>query len=266
MIHAALRRCNALPSIFPANGGGITLQFQTVPMHRQFSTAIQQQHWIDKMFPGVRDWLEAKNREFWFRGLEERCRRHHLLQGREIFLRTAVESEYQHVYNRHTHQIVDSRSKQHLSVAALAVASHKVLLSFIRDEIEVLKMINDHMGAHTAPALIFLMRMASWLQRDPYASLVSRLRGLKLDYGLGFASTLHIVDQPHHQASLTIAKCFYREIFEEENVVQLARCCCCSVDRVWLEGAKLNHVFAGLVDSMASGDKKCCFVVKKIEN
>ena len=104
------------------------------------------------------------------------------------------------------------------------------------------------------------MKVTSWLQRDNYKSLVSRLRGLKLDYGRGFTSDL--IQSPQY-SSLTITSCFYKNLFDAEEVPQLTAACCCSQDKVWLEGAPKKGVAAGLISSMAYGDKECCFFVQK---
>lgn len=29
-----------------------------------------QQHWLDRRFPGLREWLDAKNRRWWLKGLQ----------------------------------------------------------------------------------------------------------------------------------------------------------------------------------------------------
>ena len=35
----------------------------------------QQQHWLDRHFPGVRHWLDDKNRKWWIKGLvQARCK------------------------------------------------------------------------------------------------------------------------------------------------------------------------------------------------
>ena len=33
-----------------------------------------EQHWLDRRLPGAREWLEAKNRAWWIKGIEWRCR------------------------------------------------------------------------------------------------------------------------------------------------------------------------------------------------
>jgi hypothetical protein len=105
-----------------------------------------------------------------------------------------------------------------------------------------------------------MMKMVAWLQRDSYISLVNRLRALKLDYGKGFSTDLI---QGPEQSSLTVSSCFYQALFELEEVPQLTSACCCSQDRVWLEGAPRKGVNAGLESSLAQGDGCCRYVVQK---
>lgn len=106
----------------------------------------------------------------------------------------------------------------------------------------------------------FLMKMVAWLQQDSYISLVNRLRALKIDYGKGFTTEL---TQGPEQSLLKISSCFYQTIFQREEVPQLTSACCCSQDRVWLEGAPRTRVYAGLESSIAQGDTCCKFLVKR---
>ena len=104
------------------------------------------------------------------------------------------------------------------------------------------------------------MKMVAWIQRDSYTSLVNRLRALKLDYGKGFDTELK---QHPTRSSLIIYSCFYHRLFESEDVPQLTLACCCSQDRVWLEGAPRKGVNAGLERCIAQGDPCCTFFVEK---
>jgi hypothetical protein len=125
-----------------------------ISQHHYSTNATQYDHWLDR-FSGLRDWLESQNRHWWIKGLiEARCKQHHQLEGRESMLRSALESEYHRLFTRHSDMIIDSRARTHLSVACLALATHKTLLSFLRDEEEVMEIIRDHMGARTTPALV----------------------------------------------------------------------------------------------------------------
>jgi hypothetical protein len=104
------------------------------------------------------------------------------------------------------------------------------------------------------------MKATSWLQRDSYATLVRRLQGLALDYGNSFVTELA---RGPNTSSLKVHSCLYQQVFEAEGLPQLTSCCCCTQDRVWLEGATLKGVHAGLQSSIADGDSVCCFVVHK---
>lgn len=106
------------------------------------------------------------------------------------------------------------------------------------------------------------MRMVGWIQRDHYSALLSRLRGLRLDYGRAFETDLSLGP---NASSLTVTSCFYRNLFEAESQPQLTACCCCSQDRVWLERAPQRGVSAKLVSSMAEGGERCCFLVAKTQ-
>ena len=156
-----------------------------------------------------------------------------------------------------------------MQVAALALATHRALLPFLRDEAEVLRIVQEHAGARTRGLLVALLRLTSWLHWDPFASLAARLRGLQADYGAGFRTALEQEAGPPGGAapramSLRVTSCFYRELFEEEGAPALAAAACCSQDRVWLEGAAYAGVHAGLTSCMARGDEACCFRVERV--
>ena len=117
--------------------------FRNNPHNTAFSTTSSHDHWIDR-FTGVRDWLEDATRRWWIKGLvEARCKQHHQLEGRELIIRQSLETEYERLFKFHEDRIVDSRSRTHLSVACLAMATHKTMLSFLRDEGEVMSAYED---------------------------------------------------------------------------------------------------------------------------
>ena len=186
-------------------------------------------------------------------------RQYHQLEGREAELRRFIETEYQAALQRHAGRAVDERAETHLQVAALALASHKALLPYLRNEGEVLQVsrlagwsagkqaagrfcllplllppqlpltptcaashprrrrnrrrrrfpppplpspqiIQEHMGGRTAALLRFLLAVTKFLQRDGYAALTARLRGLQWDMGAGFASQLQLGDSEVRQS------------------------------------------------------------------
>ena len=56
-----------------AQGG--TAQPQRLPPPALPPPSAQQQHWLDRHFPGVRHWLDEKNRKWWIKGLvQARCK------------------------------------------------------------------------------------------------------------------------------------------------------------------------------------------------
>lgn len=156
-------------------------------------------------------------------------RQYHQLEGRESELRRLIEAEYLATLCRWagSRHAVDERAETHLQVAALALASHKALAPWLRDEAEVLQVgrgpcvrgraahcmpccparhgpphlacppppaqiIREHMGGRTHAALRFLLRATRLLHRDPYAVLQGRLRALQWDLGRGFESRLEL--------------------------------------------------------------------------
>lgn len=243
--------------------GNIYAMTAKSPLHILFfSTASPSTyHWLDRI-PALRDWLDEQNRRWWIQGLvTARCRQHHQLEGRQELLQHSVQTEFARLRAKHKDRIVDSRSQTHLTTGCLALATHKTLLPFLRDETLVLDIIREHMGSQTAPALVLLMKLTSWLQRDPYGTMVTRLRGLSLDYGKGFTTSLDIGPR---RSELVIKSCFYKQLMDSEDTPQLAQCCCCSQDRMWLEEAPHHGVTAGLAQCQALGDSQCCFWVEKV--
>lgn len=49
----------------------------------------------------------------------------------------------------------------------------------------------------------FLLKYVMYLSRDPFASAVRRLRGLRLDYGTGFQAELHEAKRLQFYAAFT---------------------------------------------------------------
>ena len=104
------------------------------------------------------------------------------------------------------------------------------------------------------------MKVTAWMQRDKYAALVSRLTALERDYGAAFKNEFH---SGNRSTSLIIHTCFYKQLYEAEEVPQLLSCSCCSIDRVWLEGAPGAGVTGKLTRSQAAGSNCCQFWIEK---
>ncbi|KAL4446779.1 hypothetical protein ABPG77_008023 [Micractinium sp. CCAP 211/92] len=222
------------------------------------SPADSSKHWLDRHLPGLRLWLEDKNRFWWIKGVVVRCREHHQLEGREQEVRQAIEAAYQAALLRHQAAAVDERAETH--VACLVLATHKALLPWLRDEREVLKIIAEHMGGRTSSLLRFLLAATKFLHRDGYAAMTARLRGLRADLGQGFAAQVVLGEE---ESSLTITRCLYHDVFEAEGQPQLAACCCCTQDQVWFE-PKYRGVEAGRTSAISAGDPCCRFSVRRV--
>lgn len=113
-------------------------------------------HWLDRLFHGaLRDYLEDAMRRWWIHGLvTERCNSYKELQGIETkWLKEALERQFQMYLDKYADRVVDSRSRLHVSVASLVLASNACLKPFLKDEYLIKKIISEHMGSRTAPAL-----------------------------------------------------------------------------------------------------------------
>ena len=69
-----LRTCRAarLPVFEAQTRANYTDKEQSQP--QSSSVKPEQQHWLDRRFPGLREWLEAKNRRWWLKGMSAWCR------------------------------------------------------------------------------------------------------------------------------------------------------------------------------------------------
>ena len=148
------------------------------PWRRTYSsTPSNHRHWLDR-FSSLRDWLDTANRRYWFHAvIRGRTAVTPQLEGREEILQSVLEREYQRLWERHApKEVMDSRSKIHCANACLAVATHRALLPFLRDERQVLEAINAHMGAHVAPALRCVKRLLVYCSSaTDYTSCVKKL-------------------------------------------------------------------------------------------
>ncbi|KAL3141996.1 hypothetical protein ABBQ32_004639 [Trebouxia sp. C0010 RCD-2024] len=229
---------NTFRSAFPLNPSG-NYDVVTPVAHRTLSSkdtptdthsSPSRQHWLDRRFPGLREWLEAKNRRWWLKGLQAWYRKYPALQGSEQQLQSLTEQTWQQLYAKHKSRLSDERSETHLQVACLVLATYKTLLPYIKNHEELTDIVRAHMGEQISPALRFLLRSTLYLSPNPYKTMANRLKGLQQDYGKGFDTDF---TDAAGQSSLQIKSCFYHDVFAAEGVPQLALCCCCSQDRIW---------------------------------
>ena len=113
-------------------------------------------HWLDHLFHGaLRDYLEDAMRRWWIHGLiTDRCNSYKELQGIETqWLKEALERQFHKYQDKYADRVVDSRSRLHVSIASLVLASNACLKPFLKDDSLIEKIISEHMGSRTAPAL-----------------------------------------------------------------------------------------------------------------
>ncbi|KAK9810640.1 hypothetical protein WJX73_006470 [Symbiochloris irregularis] len=213
-------------------------------------------HWLDQRFPGLRQWLDRKNRTWWLKGIQARCREYPQLQGQESYVALLVERAYTDLAAKHKHLSIDSRSQTHLQVACLVLATQKVMQPYLRDSREVARILHAHMGDHTSPVLRFLLRSTLFLSRDPYALALRRLKALQLDYGKAFQSQLNLTSD--RSAELQIDRCFYADIFNAEDASELLSTCCCSQDKVWFDTLDSRGVTFQQSSWIGHDASKCC--------
>ena len=119
-----------------------TFSSEGTPSDNQKRTLPSRQHWLDRRLPGLREWLDAKNRKWWLKGMQAwcgyensrtssrcdhlsqigqhqvtvQCRKYPALQGYEQQLQALIEQTYQQFYAKHTGRMSDERSETHLQV------------------------------------------------------------------------------------------------------------------------------------------------------
>lgn len=220
-------------------------------------------HWLPTR---ARVWLDEKSREWWFRGLDARCRDRLELYGREEELRRLVEDARVEYETKHAKRAVDERAKTHLQAASLALATYRKLLPWYRgNQTKVLEVIKEQMGERTSPMVRTLLRLTNYVSTDKYQLTTRRLELMLMDYGLGFHSQFSKSDEA---AEVRIHSCFYHDIFAEEGAPELTSCCCCSVDRMWFDwlDPKKHGLEFESGESLAQGDKQCIFRIQKVHN
>ena len=257
-------------------------------------------HWLDRLSPRIQAQLERYARQLWFKSIVEARRRPgqdlEMLQGVSdgVALRAQLEERYLAYYSKHARPQMDGRTTQHVSTAALCLATYHALSPYALGRIQcrqsrrlsghslpispstpssysrsslsrpfaryipkerLLDIIGEQSGAR-GNATRFLVRATSFMQT--YASLQQRLRLLQMDRGSeGFDGRLELDD---HLSTLRFSRCLYADIFEEEEKLELLDCVCCKADAFWLTGQRKYK--AGLRDgSKASGGKDCLFYV-----
>ena len=79
--------------------------------------------------------------------MQDRCRTHPSLKDREDDILNAMQREVSTITDRYQHLETDSRSHTNIQIAAQTLATHKVLLPYVRNENEVMQMLKEQNGA-----------------------------------------------------------------------------------------------------------------------
>mmetsp|Transcript_5645 Transcript_5645/g.16130 ORF Transcript_5645/g.16130 Transcript_5645/m.16130 type:complete len:368 (+) Transcript_5645:272-1375(+) len=225
------------------------------------STSDVKAHWLERRFPGAHDWLQRNTRKLWLRGIKARCRQLPQLVGNEALVMRLVEEKYQDILGRNQGRAVDGQSKTHLQVASLLLATYKTLSPWIRNDEELLKLLHEHVSGQSRFPIRLLLRWSLLLTRRPYEMQTRRLQALQMDQGTAFKSKLL---KGSRQSTLRIERCFYRDMFQEEGVPQLATCTCCSADAVWFEDLERHGVSFEQPRCLLRGDQCCELRVRNL--
>ena len=213
-------------------------------------------HWLDRLSPRLHAQLERYARQWWFQSLVDARRRpgqdlERVTDG--LALRAQLEQHYELYLSKHSRAHMDGRTRQHVSTAALCLATYHCLSPHVPKD-RLLDIIREQSGG-SGTVVRFLVRATSFLQT--YGSLQQRLGLLQLDRGQeGFESQLSL---DSHMSTLRFSRCLYEDIFEKEEKRDLLGCVCCAADGFWLTGQRFK---AGLKEpSKAKGSSDCVFYV-----
>lgn len=87
-------------------------------------------HWLDRLSPRIQAHLERYARQWWFKSIVEARRR----PGQDLegvsdgmALRAQLEEHYKAYFRKHARPQMDGRMTQHVSTAALCLATYHVL-------------------------------------------------------------------------------------------------------------------------------------------
>jgi hypothetical protein len=88
--------------------------------------------------------------------VQDRCRSHISLKDREEDILKAMQREASAVTERYQHLETDSRSRTNIQIAAQTLATHKVLLPYVKNENEVMQMLKEQNGAKSEEGIRYV--------------------------------------------------------------------------------------------------------------
>lgn len=99
-----------------------------------------------RYLPAMKKWVDDQVSWGWKKSIEDRCKQHPALQGKQDDILPALERELSVLKQRYSHLDTDSRSHTNVLVACMTLATHKVLLPYVRNEPELLQMLLEQNG------------------------------------------------------------------------------------------------------------------------
>lgn len=94
----------------------------------------------------MKKWVDDQVSWGWKKSIEDRCKQHPALQGKQDDILPALERELSALRERYSHLDTDSRSHTNVLIASMTLATHKVLLPYVRNEPELLQMLLEQNG------------------------------------------------------------------------------------------------------------------------
>jgi L-2-amino-thiazoline-4-carboxylic acid hydrolase len=146
-----------------------------------------------------------------------------------------VEAGTLRVVEAHLHRAVDDRAAVHLHTAALAIATHRVLIARIRDSSRVMNMLRGAFGAG-ADVEADAKLPGYWVGKAGLMFTFDRMAGVRRmtsnamsDFGKAFVIA-RTDDEAASEHRLTVSTCLYADICRQEGVPGLTGIFC-SLDR-----------------------------------
>lgn len=204
----------------------------------------------------------------------------------------SIETDVRKICNKHIDTIIDDRAAVHLHNCALAIATHRVLSPYIKNQIRLNNIIRAGFGAMpiSDPALsdeanraaksVVKLRPDYWISRfallfswDKMAAVRKMTANMAADFGATFETHTPEVSntesqRPEHR--LIVTKCYYDRICREEGLAHLTRIFCALDRALFVPISEKSHGVTFSLDSTLAPDEdtkeagqNCQFTFKK---
>jgi len=159
---------------------------------------------------------------------------------------------------------IDAASRGHFIVGSTLYETYEFLKPYAKDHNHLLIMIENALQQQGDTIIGTLMKVPV-LGKDPIQSL-DRLVNFPLSLlGDGFAYQKSM-DEEHSSMQIDIEKCFFHDFFHDRDRKFLTKVAC-SWYHTWSKyvDVEKHHVKFSRVNCMCKGDKKCTFLLKRME-